>query len=422
MLSVAENKMLTQTDPGTPMGELFRRFWMPAMLSEELPGADCPPVRLRLLGENLVGFRDSNGTVGVLNAYCPHRGAPMFFGRNEACGLRCVYHGWKFDVQGKCVDIPNVPEGGAYKEKVRTLSYAVMEKAGLIWVYMGPVDKKPPFYRFEWLDTPDSHRFIQKLIIHCNYFQSMEGDFDASHAPFLHRTLDNNASNLHVRIRENDASMEDEMPRYAIEDTPYGNIFGAMRQKKDSPHDMVSVTHWIMPCFTTPGASPKVLQMNFRVPVDDEHTMHYRLRYDLNDPLSERERWENQYGGFLFPEVIPGTFTPVANKSNDYLIDRLAQRNYSYTGIKSFPIQDLAMIEDQWGPIADRSLEHLVSSDEAIIRVRRNILKAARDLSKGIEPTLPWTPEVARVVPTRMVLSPEADVAEALRPHMEARP
>jgi phthalate 4,5-dioxygenase len=421
MLSIEENQMLTETDPGTPMGELFRRFWMPAMLSEELPGADCPPVRLRLLGENLVGFRDTNGTVGVLDAYCPHRGAPLFFGRNEACGLRCVYHGWKFDVQGWCVDIPNVPEGATYKDKVRIKSYAVIERSGLIWVYMGPPDKQPPFYRFEWLDTPDSHRFIQKLIINCNYFQSMEGDFDASHAPFLHRTLDNNASNLSARIRDSMATFEDVMPRYVLEDTPYGNIFGAVRQQQDGKQ-YVGVTHWIMPCFTTPGASPKVLQMNFRVPVDDTHTMHYRLRYDLGEPLSERELWEDKHGGFLFPEVIPGTFTPVANKSNDYLIDRLAQRNYSYTGIKSFPIQDLAMIEDQWGPIAQRCLEHLVSSDEAIIRVRRNILKAARELSKGIEPAFAQTPEVACVLPTRMILPPDADVAAALRPHMAARP
>jgi phenylpropionate dioxygenase-like ring-hydroxylating dioxygenase large terminal subunit len=421
VLSLEENRLLTETDPGTPMGELFRRFWLPAMLSAELPGADCPPVRLRLLGENLAGFRDTNGQVGVLDAYCPHRGAPLFFGRNEECGLRCVYHGWKFDVHGTCVDIPNVPEGATYKQKIRTIAYPTIEKAGLIWVYMGPADKQPPFHRFEWLDTPDSHRFIQKLVIHCNYFQSMEGDFDASHAPFLHRTLDNNASNLHLRIRESAGSMEDMMPRYVLEDTPYGNIFGAVRKQQDD-NNYVSVTHWILPCFTTPGASPKVLQMNFRVPVDDEHTMHYRLRYDLNDPLSERELWENKHGGFLFPEVIPGTFTPVANKSNDYLIDRLMQRNYSYTGIKSFPIQDLAMIEDQWGPIANRSLEHLVSSDEAIIRVRRNILKAARDLSKGIEPTLAWTPEVARVLPTRMVLPADADVAAALQPHWQARP
>lgn len=421
MLSVEENQVLTETDPGTPMGELFRRFWLPAMLSEELPGADCPPVRLRILGENLVAFRDTQGTVGVLDAYCPHRGAPLFFGRNEDCGLRCVYHGWKFDIHGACVEIPNAPEGHTYKDKVRLTSYPVIEKAGLLWVYMGPSDKQPPFYQFDWLETPASHRFIQKLVIHCNYFQSMEGDFDATHAPFLHSTLDNNASNLHLRIRENEGAMDDRMPRYVLEDTPYGNIFGAIRQQQDG-NNYVGVTHWILPCFTTPGASPKVLQMNFRVPVDDTHTMHYRLRYDLNEPLSERELWENKHGGFLFPEVIPGTFTPVANKSNDYLIDRLAQRNYSYTGIKSFPIQDLAMIEDQWGPIAQRWQEHLVSSDEAIIRVRRNILKAARDLSKGIEPPLAQMPEVARVLPARMVLAPDADVAAALRPHMQARP
>src|SRR5579872_2353626 len=144
MLSHEDNAVLTQTDPGTPMGELFRRFWLPVMLSDELPGADCTPVRLRVLGEDLIAFRDTAGRVGIVDAYCPHRSAPMFFGRNEEGGLRCVYHGWKFDVSGQCTEMPNCWEGETFKEKVRIKAYPTEDRAGMIWAYMGPAEKKPP--------------------------------------------------------------------------------------------------------------------------------------------------------------------------------------------------------------------------------------------------------------------------------------
>jgi len=226
MLTGEENAMLTEVGPGTPMGELFRRFWMPAMLAEEIPGADCPPIRVKLLGESLVAFRDTNGIPGIVDANCPHRGAPMFFGRNEECGLRCVYHGWKFDVTGKCVDLPNSPEGETYKEKVSIKAYPAIDKGGIIWVYMGPKENKPPFPAFQWTDVPESHRFMQKLVINCNYFQSMEGDLDASHGFFLHSTLDGNRSNQSLRIREN--TSVDPNPRYILKDTDYGLLMGAV--------------------------------------------------------------------------------------------------------------------------------------------------------------------------------------------------
>src|SRR5437667_3350093 len=145
VLSKEDNELATNTNAGTPMGELFRRFWLPVALAEELPGADCVPLRLKLLGEDLIGFRDSEGRPGLVDAYCPHRGAPMFFGRNEENGLRCVYHGWKFDVTGRCVDLPNAPEGPAFKEKVRIKAYPCLEAGDLLWAYMGPPDRRPPF-------------------------------------------------------------------------------------------------------------------------------------------------------------------------------------------------------------------------------------------------------------------------------------
>ena len=417
MLTQDENDMLTQVDAGTPMGELFRRFWMPAMLSEEIPGADCTPVRVKLLGEDLIAFRDTDGTPGLIDAYCPHRGAPMFFGRNEECGLRCVYHGWKFDVNGVCVDLPNSPEGETYKDKVTIAAYPAIDKGGITWVYMGPKELKPPFPAFKWTDLPESHVFMQKLVVNCNYFQTMEGDLDASHGFYLHSTLDGNQNNQSLKIRENTSI--DPTPRYILKDTDYGLLMGAVRNQPDGDMYM-GITHWMLPAFTTPGASPKVLQMNIRVPIDDEYTAHYRIRYDLNDPLSEAELHEDKYGGFLFPHLIPGTFTPVANKSNDYLIDRVMQKNFSYSGIKSFPIQDLALIEDQWGPVSPRTEEHLVSADSAIIRVRQSILKAARELMEGTEPAAAQNAQAYGVLPSRMVLpakTSDDDIASALEPH-----
>src|SRR5438874_916431 len=195
MLSKEENALLTQTAAGTPMGELFRRFWLPAMLSEELPEPDSEPVRLRLLSEDLIAFRDTRGRVGVLDAFCPHRGAALFFGRNEEAGLRCIYHGWKFDVDGNCVELPNAIEGEEFKSRVRVVHYPAMEGGGLVWVYMGPKEKQPPPPGFEWFHLPASHTHVAKYFLNCNYMQAVEGDIDPSHNAYLHYTLDNNASN-----------------------------------------------------------------------------------------------------------------------------------------------------------------------------------------------------------------------------------
>src|SRR6266508_2830226 len=178
LLSVEDNELITNTNRGSPMGEVFRRFWLPVALSSELPGPDCEPLRVKVLGEDLIAFRDSNGKPGLVDAFCPHRGAPMFFGRNEEEGLRCVYHGWKFDVTGACED-----------------------RGDLIWAYMGPKEKQPPFPEFEWTKLPRSHRYVTKFVEQCNYLQAMEGDYDPSHGRFLHSVLGGNRNNPSNRIR-----------------------------------------------------------------------------------------------------------------------------------------------------------------------------------------------------------------------------
>src|SRR5579875_365206 len=189
MLPQEDNELVTNTNPGTPMGELFRRFWLPVALSEELPGPDCAPIRVQVLGEKLVAIRDSSGRPGLFDAFCPHRGAPLFFGRNEEDGLRCVYHGWKFAVDGACVDLPSAQEGETFKHKIHIKAYPCIEAGDLIWAYMGPADRKPPFPEFPWTKLPADHRYVTKFRLECNYLQAMEGDYDPSHAPFLHSTF-----------------------------------------------------------------------------------------------------------------------------------------------------------------------------------------------------------------------------------------
>src|SRR5579885_1794102 len=178
MLSQDENELITRVGPGTPMGEVFRRFWLPAMLSSELTEPDCPPVRLRLLGEDLVAFRDTNGRPGVLAAHCPHRGASLYFGRNEECGLRCVYHGWKFDVEGNCLDQLNEPPENQFKQHIHLTAYPTVELGGIVWAYMGPPERMPPPPKFAWTQVPEARRHVTKVIQECNYLQALEGGID----------------------------------------------------------------------------------------------------------------------------------------------------------------------------------------------------------------------------------------------------
>ncbi len=418
MLTHEENDMLTQTGKGTPMGELFRRFWIPACLESEIPSADCPPVRVKLLGENLIAFRDSNGTPALVDAYCPHRGAPLFFGRNEECGIRCVYHGWKFDVSGKCVDLPNSPEGETYRDKVEIKAYPCFDAAGMVWAYLGPKDRTPPRPGFDWMSLPEGQTYVRKYHLRCNYFQALEGDYDPSHAAFLHMTRDlatpsaiQDAAPTLGSLLGNRSFLR--MKYVSYEETDFGMLQIAATPEADGTQT-VSASTFYFPCFSSASiAGPGVYSSNMRIPIDDESCYMYRFRWSY-EPFTEKQRQTDLYGGFTYPEQIPGTFMAVENKDNDYLVDRILQKNYSYTGIKSFPIQDLALVEDQWGPRADRSLEHLVTSDEPLMRVRRRLLKAARELQEGQEPPGPHNPESFSIHTARVSLPGDVPAVEAI--------
>ncbi|MCL6593831.1 MAG: Rieske 2Fe-2S domain-containing protein, partial [Alicyclobacillus sp.] len=224
MLSREDNERLCRVGPDTPMGKALRRYWIPALLSEELPEPDCPPVRVRLLSEDLIAFRSTSGQVGLVDEWCPHRRASLFWGRNEEEGLRCVYHGWKFNCAGDCVDMPNEPEDSRFKEKVKLKAYPTFEAGGIIWTYMGPPELQPPVPDYEWLRAPKSHCYVSKTFEDCNWVQAMEGGLDTSHASHLHN-LD-----IHNKNAPRTQSMN---PKLIVEKTTYGYQYFSLRNLKD---------------------------------------------------------------------------------------------------------------------------------------------------------------------------------------------
>jgi phenylpropionate dioxygenase-like ring-hydroxylating dioxygenase large terminal subunit len=409
MLSHEENELLTRIGPGTPMGALFRRFWLPALLSSELAESDCSPIRVRLHGEDLIAFRDTQGRVGLLGNRCPHRGASLFYGRNEENGLRCVYHGWKYDVTGQCVDMPSEPPGSTFKDRIRATAYPCVERAGVVWTYMGPADKMVAPPHLEWARIPESHVVVTKYIAACNYMQAMEGDIDSAHVSFLHKRLtDYSAAAASDTSRPLIAryTPSDRAPRFTVKDTDYGLMIAARRNAGDDAYYW-RISQYLMPSFTMIGHDPDVpMSGHAVVPMDDEHVWFWAIRWLADRPFAAAERTEWESAGRVV--IDPKTWFPLANKDNDYLINRDVQRTGTFTGIPGIGEQDLAVTESM-GPIYDRSQEHLGTTDLAIIAARRRLLEAARQLQHGVEPYSAQHPDVYAVRPTAAVL--KRDVA-----------
>jgi phthalate 4,5-dioxygenase len=372
-----DTEILTRVGPGTPMGELMRQYWFPAAVSSEV-SADGAPLRLKLLGEKLIAFRDTSGRVGILDQRCPHRCASLFFGRNEGEGLRCVYHGWKFDVDGNCLEAPNLPDDGAVRKRVKAKAYRTQERAGLIWVYMGKREVPPPMPDLQALSLPESERSIWCVQRECNYLQAMEGDIDTSHLGFLHGGL----------ATPDDPAVANKSPEYKVADTECGVIYGAHRAHDESHTNWrfanFSLPFWTQPPPTKLGRDPVARAF---VPMDDEHTMFFSISnqdFVLSNHPNEDKR--NLLGGavgvtfdYQYQPITTdwyGRWRLKANQTNDYFIDREVQRDGSYTGIDGLEIQDVAITESM-GPITDHSLEHLSPSDIMVVRTRRRLLRAA---------------------------------------------
>ena len=397
-MNSADNALLTQTDPATPMGTLLRRFWVPALLSEEIAEPDCAPVRVRLFGQDVVAFRDTEGRVGLLDPHCPHRRAELFFGRNEKGGIRCVYHGWKFDVNGACLQVPTERADSKVKDRVRVRAYPVVERAGIIWAYLGPADKQPPLPEYDFLRVPADQVYASKCLMRCNYMQALEGSMDTAHLSFLHSAPDQAAI-------ESDAlgvgnllqfSEEDSVPKFFVSDTEYGLRIVA-RRNTDQDQYYWRASQWLMPLCVLVAASPESLSRgNLFIPIDDHHCWWYRVRWH-----GERRISAEEIKGFFtlgdYAEIAAGSYAPIGNRENEYLIDRMAQKTVSFTGIKTAQLQDIAIQESQ-GKIVDRSQEFLGSTDAAIARCRRALLNAATALDKGEEPATASNPQAYRVI------------------------
>jgi len=389
MTTASESRELTETGPSTVMGELMRQYWIPALMSAELK-RDGAPLRLMLLGEKLVAFRDSAGRVGVMDHRCPHRCASLFLGRNEEHGLRCVYHGWKFDVAGNCVDMPSVPPHQDFKHKVKARAYPSLERAGLVWVYMGQRREVPPLPAFEVLNVPEDEINLTLIQRDCNYLQALEGEIDTSHFGFLHAGhVDADEVAEEEPLRH---TITSRAPEYQVRDTDWGTQYGAYRPAG------AGRTYWRCANFLFPfwtqapnGEFGSHVHARAWVPLDDGHTMFCFLWWKrgtsamtLPQPALKdgTPNGGTGRGNKLLPNTSDwlGRFRLAANASNDWGLDRAAQLEGSiFSGIDGIHLQDQAITESM-GPIADHALEHLAPSDQMITRTRRRLLRAARAL------------------------------------------
>jgi phthalate 4,5-dioxygenase oxygenase subunit len=415
MLKQEENELICRVGPGTPMGNFMREYWVPAMLASEIPTADSDPLRVMLLGEQLIGFRDTNGKVGLVANNCPHRGASLFFGRNEEAGLRCVYHGWKFDVNGNCIDMPNEPAESDFRSKVKAVSYPCHERGGVVWTYMGPRTTPPPLPDHEGNMQPNADQFVRATQLQSNWLQILEGDIDTSHVGFLHYGGLKAEDQIPGSFSE--IQLRDKTAYFEVIDTEGGSAYGAKRQA--GPEQVYwRIAQWCFPfyTFTPPGVLGTKKGGSARVPMDDYHTLTYSMVSGRNAPSQ------------AIPIRIPqqpnttdwfGRFRPEQDLDNDFRIDRDEQRRKSgsagYTGITGIGMQDAAMTGSM-GPIYDRSKEHLGSTDAMVIRVRRRLIAAVTaHMRHGVTPPGVDDPSAYRVRSGGVFLPPDADWVESTR-------
>ncbi|MCC6776147.1 MAG: aromatic ring-hydroxylating dioxygenase subunit alpha [Hyphomicrobiales bacterium] len=421
MLRKEQNELLTQTGPGTPMGRLFRCNWIPVLLAEELPENDCPPVRVKVLSERLLALRDSEGRYGLIDEFCAHRGVSLWFGRNEECGLRCPYHGWKYDVTGQCIDVPSEPEESGFAKKIKLTSYPLIEQGGVLWTYMGPPEERPPLPVWEFSTVPASHRYVSKRLQETNWLQAMEGGIDSSHVSFLHRG-DLNSDPLFKGAKGNQYNLADAQPHFEVVESPGGLFIGA-RRKAENGHYYWRITQWVMPSFTMiPPRGDHPVHGHFWIPIDDENCWTWSYDYRVSQPLTADQRAAMEAGKGIHCPVIPGTYRPIANKDNDYLIDRAAQKaGRTYSGVEGIAMQD-ASLQESMGPIVDRTKENLVSTDNGIIMARHRLMRAARELAqKNVTPP-GVTAEHQLVRSAAVVLPPDQHFKDAARELLKVQP
>ncbi|MBX2825457.1 MAG: aromatic ring-hydroxylating dioxygenase subunit alpha [Gammaproteobacteria bacterium] len=392
MISQQLNHTLTQTGPATPAGEVLRRYWQPAALSDELSGPR-PVIPVKLLGEELVLFRDNQGELGLLKRHCPHRGADLCFGRLEDNGLRCPFHGWHFNREGQCVEQPGEPAGSTMHQQIKSRGYPVVEKNGIVFTYMGP-GEPPEFPAFDCFRAPSTHVFAFKGLWECNWLQAMEVGIDPAHASFLHRFLQDEdpEDSYGKQFRDKAAGTEIPMtkllrdypqPDISVEETEYGMRLIALR-KLDDGRTHVRITNQIFPEAISIPMSREMIITQWHVPVDDETCYWYSMFTSFDKPVDKALMREQRLKEHTLPD-----YRPIRNKRNAYGYDPSEQRDLTYTGM-GLDIN----VHDQWavesmGRIQDRTDEHLGRTDVGIIKYRRMLRAAIDALKSGQDDALP---------------------------------
>jgi phthalate 4,5-dioxygenase oxygenase subunit len=385
MMTTAENDLLCRVENGAPMGQLMRRHWTPICLIEEVSEPDGDPVHARVLGEDLVVFRDGEGRVGVMDEYCPHRRVSLVYGRNEDGGLRCLYHGWKMDVEGTVLEMASEPAASAMTEKVRHKAYPVHEWGGLIWAYMGPQDQVPEFVPPSWAPSKDVRVSIAKVLLPCNWAQILEGAIDSAHSSSLH-----SSDFVPARVGGAEATDKnwlrpstDKAPRMQVDRGSYGFRYAAIRRPivNAAQNEYVRQTVFVAPGTVLIPPNNLYNVANVNVPMDDEATAFYFIAWGDPAKTPETETWR-KFLGIQRGIDLDHEYRPRRNHGNRFWQDRQAMRAGNFTGIKGFPNQDIAMWVTM-GPIADRSNDRLGASDLAIVEFRRQMIEAVQGFAAG---------------------------------------
>lgn len=402
MITAEENNLLTRTDPKTPAGELLRRYWQPVGLTEELPQGAAPKA-VTIMGEDLVLFRDDRGRAGLLGLHCAHRGTDLSYGRIENGGLRCLYHGWLYDVSGCVLEQPGEAGGGAHRDAVRHTAYPCREAGGVIFTYMGPGD--PPLLPdYEFLSVPASHRDVVKILYRCNYLQGNEGNIDPVHLSFLHRYL-NESQVGQKRIvpgtesSDNSLLGRDIAPAIEVEVTDYGLRICTLRAAGPQS-SYLRITNFIMPNLSAFGGSTvgEGYAVHWHVPISDTAHWKYIFMFSRQKPLSEELRGKHR-------AEIGAEHRLAREGANRYQQDRESMRSSTFTGMGfNFQAHDAFATESQ-GPIQDRTAEHLVSSDKAIVAARKLLLSGIEDVRRGRAPRHCISDPAANRFPHLMVVS-----------------
>lgn len=412
--------LLNQTGPGTTLGKLLRRYWVPVMLSKNLPDPWAAPVRVKLLGEPLILFKDTTGRMALLQEFCAHRRASLYFGRNESeqsadgnPGIRCPYHGWKYDVTGSCIDMPSEPRTSRFKEHIKLTSYPATERGGVVWAYMGDPGRMPSLPEFEWMVVPESHRYVSRRLEKTCFTQAMEGAIDSSHASILHSDAQFWGGYGPIGNSRDDPLMPnvllrgDTSPRFYVEPTEYGLMIGARRAPTPGKYYW-RVTQWLMPWYQyiPRNTADSNISGHMWVPIDDQSCWTWTMTYHPDRPLTQQEIDYCEEGHGIHTRTFPGTELPEQNADNDYQIDRVLQKHMlSLSGIDGVGAQDQAM-QESMGPRFDPSQENLGSSDAAIIAARRRLIAEARalDADSSIDPSN-LDPRLHRIRPASVMLT-----------------